>query len=113
MVPTKWLWRLAMPFFCRALIAGNAVAKVDLLGDSGFNEQLYGAVDSSMADLQVPGMQDKEKFINVKLAVEIDELLKNDVALLAGIDPSVGQVLPQNFFRILYHGNSILRRTLS
>ena len=106
-VPTKWSWCLVAPHFCRALIADNAVAKVDLSGDSGFNEQLHGAVDGGMADLQVPSMQDKEKLINIKLAVEIDELLKNDIALLAGIDPSVGQVLSEDFFRVLHHETSL------
>ena len=90
----------------RALIADNAVAKVDRSGDSGFNEQLYSAVDGGVADLQVPGMQGKEKLININLAVEIDELLKNDIALLAGIYPSCGQVLSEDFFRISYHKNS-------
>ena len=106
-VPTKWSWCLVAPHFCRALIADNAVAKVDLSGDSGFNEQLHGAVDGGMADLQVPSMQDKEKLINIKLAVEIDELIKNDIALLAGIDPSVGQVLSEDFFRVLHHETSL------
>ena len=108
MVQTMWSWRLVMPLFCRALIAGNAVAKVDLSSDSGFNEQFHGGVDGGMADLQVPGMQGNEKIINIKPAVEIDELLKNDIALLAGIDPSVGQVLPEDFHRVLHHGNFLI-----
>jgi len=108
MVQTKWSWRLVVPLFCRAPIAGDAVAKMDLSGDSGMYQQFHGAVDGGIADLQVPGMHGNVKIINIKLAVEIDELLKNDIALLAGIDPSVGQVLPEDFHRVLHHANLVI-----
>ena len=87
---TNSLWCLVVPHFCRALIAGNAVAKVDHSGDSRFYEQFHGAVDGGLAHLQVSRKHDKEKLIDIKPAVEIEELLKNYTALLAGIDPSVG-----------------------
>jgi len=102
-----------MTDFCPALIADNAVAKVDLSGDSGFNEQLYGAVDGGVGHLQLSCMHDKKKLINIKPAIEINELLENDAALLAGFDSSSGQIFSENFFRILYHEKSLSRRAPS
>jgi hypothetical protein len=55
--------------FCHTLVAGHAVAELDLAGNSRFDEQFQGATNCGVADFRVFGPDLPAQFIDAHMPV--------------------------------------------
>ena len=68
-------------------VAGLAIAKMTLFGDTAFGKELQGAMDGGITDAGVFPAQAKVKILGGKMRTGPQELLKNKFPLPGGFQP--------------------------